>query len=453
MSKENQNPVRGIRIRTLNISMISISCILYIFLIWTTFHAFQQYESMVTASDDYTECQQDAALIADGSNYLTEQVRLYTVTEDVKYVELYFAEVYDAKRRETALGRLEAFHAGKTSNDYFMAALDHSNDLMESEFYAMKLVAKANRHDMSDYPDVDEIRLLDEDKNLTPGEMTERARDIVFGAGYQDAKSSIASNISHFLNDIIEDTQNKQEESSANLRRTLNRQHILISILFIENILFFILIIRLIVNPLRIYIKNIKDEQRLEITGSYEFKYLAFTYNNIFELNAANETILRHQAEHDPLTGIMNRGAFEHLRQALKTKPDPFALLIIDVDKFKLVNDGYGHETGDAVLQKVAKLLEESFRATDFPARIGGDEFAVIITDITPALKTVIENKVNEMNQLLLHPDDGLPKVSLSVGAAFSEYGFSEDLYKKADAALYDVKKHGRCGCRFYGEN
>lgn len=191
----------------------------------------------------------------------------------------------------------------------------------------------------------------------------------------------------------------------------------------------------------------------LEITGSYEFKYLALTYNNIFELNAANETVLRHQAEHDPLTGIINRGAFDHLKQLFKAKLDPIALLIIDVDKFKLVNDGYGHETGDKVLQKVARLLEESFRSTDFPARIGGDEFAVIITDITEDLKSVIENKINLLNDMLLHPDDGLPAVSLSVGAAFSDCGFADELYSQADEALYDVKKHGRCGLKFYQKN
>lgn len=453
MDKEKQHPVKGIRIRTLNISMISISCLLYIFLILATIDAFAQYKALVAATDAYAECQQDAALITDGSNYLTEQVRLYAVTADIRYVELYFSEVYVSKRRDAALGRLEEFHDGKAANDYFRAALDHSNNLMESEFYAMKLVAEANGHDMSDYPDVQKIELSAEDAKLTPGKMTERARDIVFGKEYQNAKDSIANNISYFLTDIIEDTQQKQQESTIRLRSTMNWQHVLISILFFLNILFFILIVRLIVNPLRIFIKNIEDEQQLEVTGSYEFKYLAFTYNSIFELNAANESILRHQAEHDPLTGIMNRGAFDHLRQLLKTRPEPFALLIIDVDKFKLVNDGYGHETGDAVLKKVAKLLEESFRSTDFPARIGGDEFAVIITDITPSLKSVILNKVNDMNQTLLNPTDGLPKVSLSVGAAFSEYGFSEDLYKKADVALYDVKEHGRCGCRFYEES
>ena len=260
------------------------------------------------------------------------------------------------------------------------------------------------------------------------------------------------SNISDFMQEIIDETRQKQVGSTSDLKINIRYQQVLTSILFIENILVFILIIRLIIKPLQIYVKNIKDEKRLEITGSYEFKYLALTYNNIFELNVANESMLRHQAEHDPMTGLINRGAFDQLVEIFRTKPEPYALLIIDVDKFKLVNDGYGHETGDKVLKKVAGILEENFRATDFPARIGGDEFAVILTKFSMDQKQIITDKIHAINELLLHPTDGLPEVSLSVGAAFSECGFSETLYKEADIALYDVKKHGRCGCRFYEE-
>ena len=128
----------------------------------------------------------------------------------------------------------------------------------------------------------------------------------------------------------------------------------------------------------------------------------------------------------------------------------PLGFLIVDVDKFKLVNDGYGHEVGDQVLKKVAKLLKEKFRASDYPARIGGDEFAVILPNVTVDLSMIIEKKITELNDILMHPNDGLPQVSLSVGGAFSESGFTDDLYKKADEALYEVKENGRCGCRFY---
>lgn len=450
MEKEKSNAVKGIRIRTLNLIMISVSCILYILLLWVTVHAWQKYENMVASTDEYIQCEKDAMLVADGSNYLTEQVRLYTISMDTQYVKNYFTEVYDTKRRDSALERLETYHVDEKTYQFLLNALEHSNQLMEQEIYAIKLVAVSQKQDMKDFEDVDKVTLKSEDQLLSKEDMIEKARELVFSTDYQESKEYILTNVSSFLKEIVDSTQQRQEESSADLKNIMRRQQILISILFIENILVFILILHLIIKPLQIYVKNIQNETMLEITGSYEFKYLALTYNSIFELNAANETILRHQAEHDPLTGIINRGAFDHLKEILKAKLEPIALLIIDVDKFKLVNDGYGHETGDKVLQKVARLLEESFRSTDFPARIGGDEFAVIITDITEDLKSVIEDKINTLNDMLLHPDDGLPAVSLSVGAAFSECGFADELYSQADEALYDVKKHGRCGLRFY---
>lgn len=430
--------------------MISISCILYVLLLWATVHALQKYDIMVSATEHANACQKNAALVSEGSDYLTEQVRLFTVTMDKQYLMNYFKEIYSTKRRDTVLDQLGDYDISSKTSDYLRTALNESNELMQTEMYSMKLIAAANHYSMTNYSDVEQIDLTTEDASLSPKQMIEKAQDLVFGSDYQNAKKSISRNITNFLDAILIDSRQKQQASTLNLKRTMRNQQILISILFIENILIFILIIRLIIKPLQIYINNIKHEKRLEITGSYEFKYLALTYNNIFELNAANELILRHQAEHDPLTGIMNRGAFEQLKTAFKTYTDPFAFLIIDVDKFKLVNDGYGHETGDDVLKKVAKLLEKSFRSTDYPARIGGDEFAVIVTNITPDMKTVILNKINAINETLMNPDDDLPQVSLSVGAALSECGFTDDLYKKADTALYEVKEHGRCGCRFF---
>ena len=450
MGTDRKIQIRGIKIRTLNVVMISISCILYVLLLWATVHALQKYDIMVSATEHANACQKNAALVSEGSDYLTEQVRLFTVTMDKQYLMNYFKEIYSTKRRDTVLDQLGDYDISSKTSDYLRTALNESNELMQTEMYSMKLIAAANHYSMTNYSDVEQIDLTTEDAALSPKQMIEKAHDLVFGSDYQNAKKSISRNITNFLDAILIDSRQKQQASTLNLKRTMRNQQILISILFIENILIFILIIRLIIKPLQIYINNIKHEKRLEITGSYEFKYLALTYNNIFELNAANELILRHQAEHDPLTGIMNRGAFEQLKTAFKTYTDPFAFLIIDVDKFKLVNDGYGHETGDDVLKKVAKLLEKSFRSTDYPARIGGDEFAVIVTNITPDMKTVILNKINAINETLMNPDDDLPQVSLSVCAALSECGFTDDLYKKADTALYEVKEHGRCGCRFF---
>lgn len=450
---EGKKSVKGIRIRTANIGMMIISCIFYIFLILVTFRASQRYNIMISAMEDYIGCEGNAALVKEGSDYLTEQVRLYTVTMEMEYMDAYFEEIYVVKRRDTALEQMKRYHVSEESYAYLQQALNNSNQLMEREIYAMKLISATQGYDADNLPeDVRKTELTEEDARLSAEEMIDKARDMVFGDAYRQEKESILGNVSYFLDGIVTEMLQKQRGSVLNLKRTMTEQRILITILFIENILMFFLIIMLVIKPLKIYIENIEGQKKLNVSGSYEFKYLALTYNNIYELNATNEAMLNYRAEHDALTGIINRGAFERLKLLLKEKDGNMGLMIIDVDKFKLINDGYGHETGDKVLIKVAKLLEESFRSTDYPARIGGDEFAVILTDATRNMQSVIGEKVRSMNDELLNPRDGLPKVSLSVGVAFSEHGFEDDLYNRADAALYEVKENGRCGCRFYEE-
>ncbi len=450
MEKEKKS-LKGIRIRTANIGMMAVSCVFYIFLILVTFHASQRYHIMISAMEDYIGCEGNAGLVRDGSDYLTEQVRLYAVTMDRECMDAYFEEAYTVRRRDTALEQMKDYHISSEDYGYLEQALENSNRLMEREIYAMKLISVAQGYDMDSLPaDVREMELKEADAALDREEMIEKAQDMVFGDVYRQEKESINGNVAYFLDAIVEDTLQNQRDSVLNLKRTMTEQRILITILFIENILTFFLIIILVIKPLKIYIKNIEGQKKLSVSGSYEFKYLALTYNDIYELNATNEAMLSYRAEHDALTGIMNRGAFDRLQVFLRDKDGYLGLMIIDVDKFKLVNDGYGHEMGDRVLKMVAKLLEENFRATDYPARIGGDEFAVILTDAMPKIQEIIAEKVRFMNEVLQNPTDDLPKVSLSVGVAFSEHGFDEDLYKKADAALYEVKENGRCGCRFY---
>lgn len=187
----------------------------------------------------------------------------------------------------------------------------------------------------------------------------------------------------------------------------------------------------------------------LSIIGSYEFKYLALTYNDIYRLNKVNESSLREKAEHDPLTGLANRDAFKNLQQLLDSDT-PLVLFLIDVDYFKGVNDTYGHQVGDQVLIKVAKALQKSFRSQDFVMRIGGDEFAAVITNITPEQRPVLEQKLDDIRSFLLNTDDGLPAVTLSIGAVYSDTGFSDDLYSQTDKVLYYVKEHGRNSYAFY---
>ncbi len=460
MTESKRKQIKGIRISTINLVMIIVSCSLYVFLIIATMHVTYRYKITVATMEDYIYCEEDAVLVEQGSDYLTEQVRLYTVTRDPKYAKAYFKEVEVTQRTSKALMLLDEFNVSEEAYNFIKTARDYSDELTKREIYAIQLIAEAEGHFMSDLSILERDNVVtEEDLALSYTEKIEKSQNMVFDTEYQGTKELIKGNLTSFLDKIKEDILEKQNQSIEELEKTVSHQHFMVGVLIFENILIFILNIILIVKPLHNYSKNIEEEKTLDIAGAYEFKNLAVTYNNMFELNNASKAMLshqaemmKHQAEHDPLTGIMNRGAFNHLKQILMSQENSLGLMIIDVDKFKDVNDGYGHEMGDRVLKKVAKLLVDSFRSTDYPARIGGDEFAVILTDATVAMKEAILDKVNMINNNLKNPDDGLPIVTLSVGVAFSERGFEEELYKKADTALYNVKEHGRCGCSFYDE-
>lgn len=448
---EENKKVKGIRIRTFNTCMIVLCCIVYLFLIYATASMPSRYQTLIQDTDQYITCQKDAEQVYQASDYLTEQVRLYVENMNIRYMQNYFVEANETRRREKALEELKEFNSDERVQKALESALNSSNDLMEREIYAMKLVTTANDYGMDSVPEeVQNMQLTAADAALEPEEMIEKARDLVFNEGYQDAKALIYSHLSYFAENITENMRNQQEKSVKILGNTLDFQRILISILFVINILTFIVITKLIVKPLSIHIQHIKDNSALEIMGAYEFKYLALTYNDIYEINAANERMLVQKAEHDSLTGLLNRSAFEEIKNLLRKSSIPLALAVVDIDKFKTVNDENGHETGDEILKTVASQMRKSFRACDYVIRLGGDEFVILLTNITEDNRDVITRKFEDLNIALGQPENGLPAVSISVGVAFSECGFTGDLFEKADKSLYQAKNNGRSQCCFY---
>jgi len=221
------------------------------------------------------------------------------------------------------------------------------------------------------------------------------------------------------------------------------------------NIVTFVVIVSLVIRPLKECVDAIKAQTPFKIQGSYEFKYLSHVYNRMYQHKleyTAKSALMKYNAEHDPLTGIRNRNVFERVTSLLKQNDTPLALLMMDVDWFKEINDEYGHEIGDKMLKKVAHLLQENFRLRDYVFRIGGDEFAGLMMNVNEQHRYLVNEKITKINEILSNPDDGLPSTSLSVGVAFSKKGYYDELYAHADQALYKMKKDGRGGCRFYDD-
>lgn len=289
----------NLKIRTLGNWSLGITAVLAILCIAISVLGFRKYEVLQSSTRDYIACEAAAQRFQTGSDTLTRQVRLAAATGEQTYIDAYFEEANVTRSRETALADLSALHGGEDAVTSLEQALSASMDLMQTEYYAMRLVEEAIRTPAAQWP-----------------------------------------------------------------------------------------------------------------------------------------------------RELLNRRSFDQILSLYEKDRSSFALILADVDVFKQINDTCGHDTGDRILKRVAALLHTTFRSIDYVCRIGGDEFAVIMVDMSRELYYTIPDKIAEINGLLAVPEDGLPAVSLSAGVAFSdENDFRGSLFRAADSALYTAKAHGRCGC------
>lgn len=182
-----------------------------------------------------------------------------------------------------------------------------------------------------------------------------------------------------------------------------------------------------------------------------QLDYIVVTAKNISERKKYEEKL--HQlAYFDSLTGIANRSYFEKYIRQLVEAQTTFALCYLDFDKFKWINDHFSHQAGDYFLKEAVKRVQAVLRADDFFARIGGDEFVLLLTNAT-------KEKVSELAERLIQAfhqpfryEKQMIQSTLSIGIAFfpSDADDQEQLMKYADQALYYVKDRGKNGYYFY---
>ncbi len=172
------------------------------------------------------------------------------------------------------------------------------------------------------------------------------------------------------------------------------------------------------------------------------------------------ETRLEHQAFHDSLTGLANRVLFmnrlEHALVRIDRREEPMAVLFMDLDNFKVINDSLGHEVGDRLLVGVSRRLKECVRPEDTVARFGGDEFVILlegIMDLSGA--TRVADRITEVLTAPFHFEGHEVFVSTSIGIAPAPKASDEpeDLLRNADLALYRAKKKGKAQYRFFDES
>ena len=197
------------------------------------------------------------------------------------------------------------------------------------------------------------------------------------------------------------------------------------------------------------------DKIWIDISGAaipYDLTMSLWLVNDISKLKAL-EAKLKHEVDHDFLTGLRSRASFMsqaliELHRAVRSN-QPLSLLMLDIDSFKLVNDSYGHQTGDMVLKSIAELIKSIVRDFDICARIGGEEFVILLPEtnkdkaleVAERIRVLIENtKISSFSPM--------PQLQITISIGLSTLSSKEDsidtLISNADQALYKAKNTGR---------
>ena len=261
-------------------------------------------------------------------------------------------------------------------------------------------------------------------------------------------KAQIAEQTNRCLDQLVQELELRQEKTEYNMRFALIFEAVMIISFIIYSVFVITVTSNQIFGPIIRSIPFIKNDAPMPVEGAHELRILAYTYNLMYEAHRKSKLALRFRADHDALTGVLNRYAFDRLKAA--ADDGKVAFLIIDLDNFKSVNDNFGHAVGDKLLIKATKLFRENFRTDDRIFRVGGDEFVVIMFGTDKESENTIREKIETINKLLCDSqEEGLPPVSLSVGVAFGNK-IDQELINKADQALYQRKQEGKAGVSFF---
>jgi diguanylate cyclase (GGDEF)-like protein len=184
----------------------------------------------------------------------------------------------------------------------------------------------------------------------------------------------------------------------------------------------------------------IRSVVEIELSGR---KHLIESFVDISERKEMEEK-LKHLSLHDPLTNLFNRTHFEQELQRLSVElRGPVGIVVCDLDGLKLVNDTLGHEAGDQLLVAAARVIQECFGKEDLVARVGGDEFAVILT---PTSKETVQAACRRLREMVADYNSRTPELPLSLSIGFAvegeRLGNLGDLYKEADNQMYREKLH-----------
>ena len=443
---------RGISIRVIGGITTCIAMVLAFFAFTLAGHVGNARDTI--AEDERAYLKASAAIedLQMASDFLTRQARSFVVTGRESYLDDYINELEVTNRRGKALETIRSsFSADDAAAKALEKALSASDSLAKTELAAIKLAA--GEYGLKDLPaKVEQANTSVYNREGAAGKSDlDVAFELVLGTNYDKSKQEIQEKVTASSDALLANLDADLESNEALMQTLLFQLRVSVALLLCVIMALVLALFMYVLKPLSSYVTRIRKSEPLDANGAYELHYLANAYNAMYEDNAKRIEQLRAFAERDPLTGISNRSGYDNF---LASHTRNIALLLLDINNFREYNTVYGHDTGDAVLVRLAEALSDAFRSTDFPCRIEGDTFAVIMTNMSSDLRSVIVNKVNRVNTILADESDDLPLITLSVGAAFSAEGMSDqDIYHAAEGALHHAKQSDVNNIVFYGES
>ena len=437
---ETRRVLHPLRIRTVGTIAAIISVIISFAALIMLARVSDAFNDSQKIHSNYTEYSRVTSDLVTCSDKLTSLARLYVATGDEADLTDYAEQISTLEQNTDQVSALKDLLGGTKAYTSLFDASAEANSVAKREMRAVVLAAQAYK--VKELPrELRDITISDEQAKLSSDEKLDVASELLIGEQHRIGKDIIVSRVNNSTASMVELMRDAEATSTDRLDGLFGGLRTIIIVLLLIILITLFANFRLIIVPMIRYAQNIRDGVKLAQSGASELRLVTEAYNAMYEDLISKNQMLTYKAEHDPLTDVWNRGMYDKL---LADDDGIVAILVIDIDYFKQVNDTYGHQAGDAILKKVAGTLAESFNDDAQVCRIGGDEFSLVITN--PQIsRSDIEWRIGLIRAKLAEPSPDAPAITLSVGVAFySSMTNTRDLYRAADEALYRVKAAGR---------
>ena len=460
---------RQINVRYLSVSFLIIAFFMIIFCIFKI----NEVNTCIGEQDQVQKsrkvCEDQSRILADTSDYLTEEVRRFIVTGNTLHMKNYWHEIEQGRHREKAIHKLSTQKLTEAEITDSNTTKQISDQLVAGETWAMRLVAESLHMKKSEMPKpVAAVKLSDPQERLSAQDKRIMAAEYIFGDTYMKSKRQINQNLHDFRASLTERKDKEMADAVKETNSALTQaQYYIISVYILLTAIFMILYI-LVLKPFISYSNTllggigVNNDLRLTPSGAKEMWIFASAFNEIYRQWQAQNRRLKELNAIDSLTKTASRETmYSFLQDQIHNNADHLGIVMLDIDAFKDLNDAYSHQAGDQVLQQIGAFLKDYITAKEgLAGRLGGEEFIIVLKEADTSLINRPVDGITENIQRMNLEHTLLPladtHITVSTGSFLwlrnRDYS-SQELIHLADLALYEAKKRGRSQHVLFTEN